>query len=236
MNKIITITYNRPQIKELATCIANQTLLPDEWVVINNNGQDPTSYIQEAADKFPVKVIQCRDTNSYPQACGWRAALDCFDNLDKICTFDDDDYMPPKYFEERMRDLQKTDITYCDVRRYVSISQLAVREFKIGSHQWGTTGNTAFTRCKDNFTAAVLECYRQHIPNIDTKFTNKFCPLKCLRYTYSTIPVYCVKWNLGNKGDCRQHFRNDYVKDPETLKLWFGQDLDRYLKYSANNN
>lgn len=234
MNMIITLTCNRPQIKELATCIANQTLKPDIWYVINNHGDNPEQYIEHVKDKVRYEIVENDLSGSrHPVIDGWRKSFELFQNNDQVIQFDDDDYMPPNYFQERFEDLAEYDLTGCLERRYVRIDTMESKVFS--RNDFVCTCSTAFTRCKDNFVRGITWCHEHGSNHNDASFSRGNPPTNRIFYNYKTIPVFLTRWGVGHPGTCKEHRRTDYVYSADRLREWFGADLPRYSSYSVDN-
>lgn len=231
---IITLTYNRPQIKELATCIANQTLKPDIWYIINNHGENPEQYVKHVNGIVNYEIVENNIVGSkYPMINGWRKSFELFKNEDEVIQFDDDDYMPPKYFQERFEDLSEWDLTGCSERRYVRLDNMTVKVFS--RNDFSVTSSTAFTNCKDNFIKAINLCDEKCTSNHDLYLSREFAPKKKHIYIYKTQNVYLTHWGIGHGGTCSEHRKENYYVSEEKLKEWFGDDLERYKKYQKKS-
>lgn len=94
--------------------IANQTVLPSCWVIVDDGSTDRTPEILKAAsEQYPfIKVIQRSDRGRRAVGAGvveaFNDGLDAInlDDYDYLCKLDSDLGIPPGYFEEMMKRME----------------------------------------------------------------------------------------------------------------------------------
>ena len=94
-------------IGQTLTSLANQSLLPDKLVVVDDSSTDNTSEIvSKYAEKYPF-IELVRNTSSTEHAPGskvinafYKGFYTLDDNFDVICKFDADLIFPPNYLEK----------------------------------------------------------------------------------------------------------------------------------------
>lgn len=232
MNKIFTVTYDRPQIVQLAQCLVNSTIKPDVWVIVHNTGPDPMQYLQGFTKDLNIKILNQTRTDRDMRALGYSLLLSQFNDADKIILFDDDDYMPPTYIKERLQDLNNYDLTFCNVRRYLKIQSWTCWQHSIGGGRGAVTSNMAFTNCRKNFQAAVSYALDTNRCNIDTFLSLRFCPKNYSKYTYNTIPIGVLDWGIGDNPI--RPYQNYYKSNNSLISSWLGADQFRYKKYKRS--
>src|SRR4051795_1951676 len=94
--------------------IANQTIQPALWVIVDDGSRDDTPKIlEEYAAKLPyIRIVRRADRGDRKLGGGVIEAFDegyktiAPDEFDYVCKFDLDLDLPPGYFEELMRRME----------------------------------------------------------------------------------------------------------------------------------
>lgn len=235
-NIVLTTTYNRPQIQFLCHCLNAQTVKPDLWLIIYNGDKSPAEYIKTS---IPYIIIHNYNiVNMHPLTSNLYKALQYITDQDKVVICDDDDYYPPTYFQQRLKDLNTYDLVGQNWRIYLNLKQGTWKIFRINSFANGQS--LAFTNCCIKLRNAldVANLNKNKCP-YDARLSQNRNIKNSKIYKYKNPMISLVGWGIGAKGQCNQH-RNIF-KRAAGFKLFLRsflslQDVKQIDKIAPNLN
>lgn len=242
---IITPTRDRQeQLSLVIDCINNQTLMPDEWIIVDD-GSKPVD--KNILDKIviPHKYIHYKSYLSISTCMNSAKALQATSG-DKIIFFDDDDYYPPKYIENFSKLLKNENemignIVWTDYRlstgyyriRVKSSKQIREGDTMMEWHSSGIMGNDLKNLMIEVLTKNKTNGYNDCVC-FNQIFKRGF--FKCRHCDFMDWGSISLKdYGVGNKGTIKAHFSDDgLIRDDDNFSFFkklLGEDWKRYEKY-----
>lgn len=229
----ITPTGDREDsFKEIVTCINNQTVKPDKWVIVDD-GVTPLRKDTIAMIKVPHSVIRLAPVNYHSLSRNLLHALDVTPD-GNIIIIEDDEWYCPDYIQQRCKELETIQLTGDRYRYRYSLSS---------DGTWGISRNSSFsclhsTAFRSDIKSTVYEAVaRSNKHDADVRIWNavKDNPelSYCVQDNKKPYMVTIKAWSTGRAGTMNLHRRPLGNKDEGHVKLkeWLGDDFDRYAKY-----
>lgn len=242
---LITPTRSRAeQLSLVIDCVNNQTLLPDEWVIVDD-GNSPVNESILKKIKIPYKYIHYNSGLSTSTSLNSAKALELA-HADKYIFFDDDDYYPPRYVEEFDKLLivghneMIGNMRWIDYRLstgYYRIRLKTEKHIEIGDtlSEWHGSGIVG-----EELKQEMIKVLKEHPKE-------RYNDCLCFRHIFSKGKYPCITidfgdwgaislkdYGVGNRGLIQSHFSNDgMLRDDnyEFFKTHLGNDWKRYEKY-----
>ena len=234
----ITPTGDREEsFYELVTCMNNQNVKPDNWIIVDD-GITPIAEDVKESIKVPFTYIRETPVEYHSLSRNMRTALSTIENGD-IIMIEDDEWYGPDYIAKRHRDL---DITYLAGDLYRHRYSLSNGGTYGVSKQSGFSclHSTAFRSEILTDVMAAIGTSNKH--NVDVRIwdmakTDKYIPYMIYR-NEKPYMVTIKAWPNGRAGTMGLHRRPLGSKDADHSQLfkWLGDDYDRYVKYIHDAN
>ena len=232
----ITPTRDRSHIfPEIVTCINNQTVKPDKWIIVDDGTKPLSDDILSLSNvqvdyirmPIPPKHLKTHTINA-------RAGLHRVSE-GSVFIIDDDDYYAPTYIEKMSEYLSDHDIVGTSKEIEYSL-HIDGGYQEINRHRFTTNHHTGFNTSILNHIYDVID--NSDDPRMDLLVWDH---IKKNTYVKWAMPVFnpyiCVsfkQWPDVHNGYCKNH-RKSFLgsSDPHliSLKNLLGSDFDRYAKY-----
>lgn len=232
----ITPTRDRSHIfPEIITCINNQTVKPDKWIIVDD-GVIPLD--KDTLVLSTVSIDYVRMPVPYPgvktHTINARAGLHRVSE-GSVFIIDDDDYYAPTYIEKMCNYLKVYDIVgTCKEIEYSLRSGGGYQE--IYRSRFTTNHHTCFNTSILDHIHKVIDY--DNDPRMDLHVWDHIKTKTSVRWCMPVFnPYICVsfkQWPDVYNGYCRNH-RKSFLgsSDPHliSLKNLLGEDFERYSKY-----
>lgn len=229
----ITPTGDREDsFKEIVTCINNQTVKPDKWIIVDDGvtplGKDTIDTIE-----VPYSIIRLAPVNYHSLSRNLLYALDVAPD-GHIIIVEDDEWYGPDYIQQRCNELKTVQLTGDRYRYRYSLSN---------GGTWGISRNSSFsclhsTAFRSDIKKKVYEAIAASDKHdADVRIWNAIKADNNLTYCVqaNTKPymVTIKAWPTGRAGTMGLHRRPLGNNDKGLVKLqeWLGNDFERYSKY-----
>jgi len=233
MISCITCTGNRTLAFELSQeWMKNQTLKPDEWIVVDDGNEVPKL-------TFPMKYIKRerqRNEPKFTMLLNLKEAVKHV-NGDKIVIWEDDEYYAPNYLGVLCEKLDSYDLVGFGHSKYYHLP--SGEYYQHGNEIHASLAQTAFNKC-------LFDKFKEQLDSDDNfvdmrLWKNTVEKNKKKVYFDNEESLYCgMKGMPGRIGIGAGHRHNVgwYIKDIDNkvLKQWIPKDYLEYLKIRESIN
>lgn len=229
----ITPTGDREDsFREIITCINNQTVKPDLWIIVDD-GNTPISKHTLGLIEVTNKVIRLNPVPYHSLSRNLLYALDATPD-GGIIIIEDDEWYGPDYIQQRCKELQTVQLTGDRYRYRYSLAN---------GGTWGISRNSSFsclhsTAFRSDIKKKVYEVIAvsdKHDADVRiwnaVKADNNIT--YCVQDNTKPYMVTIKAWPTGRAGTMGLHRRPLGNNDTNGNKLreWLGDDFNRYFKY-----
>lgn len=229
----ITPTGDREDsFKEIVTCINNQIVKPDLWIIVDD-GETPISKDTLGLIKGTHTVIRLNPVTYHSLSRNLLRALESTPSGD-IIIIEDDEWYCPDYVHQRCEELKAVQLTGDRYRYRYSLAN---------GGTWGISRNSSFsclhsTAFRSDIKTTVYEAIASSDKHdADVRIWNAVKSDKtithCVQVNKKPYMVTIKAWPTGRAGTMGLHRRPLGNKDTNGNKLreWLGDDFNRYSKY-----